>query len=384
MPADQRAFMLESARAGWSYVTREVTRAGFVGATRNYHYLTIWDMASTLASAYSARQLGFISDAQYVQFAGTTLSSMEKLPLYDNAAFNRMYSAGTGAKVDGRGNVSKKGLGWSALDHGRLLVWLKLVAESDPTLAMRANAIVARLDMKRLVSGGYMQGEEVSGKTGKPRMYQEGRVGYEQYAAEGFALWGANVDSARDFNINGKPVTVMGQSLLTDVRGGDVMTSEPFVMMGLELGWTGNTWRRLSLAVLAAQEARFRQTGIVTMVSEDALPVAPSYFFYYLLYRDGKPFVVTTVSGAMSESFPRWVSAKAAFGYHALAPGDYTWRVLQTVKYAGSKTGWTSGVYEGTKSSTKAFNLNTAALVLESAAYLQHGCAFIVKVCPRP
>ena len=382
IPADQRAFMLKSARAGWNYVTREITSAGFVGATKNYQFLTVWDMASTLAAGYSARQLGFITPKQYTAFINRTLVSIEKMPLYDNAAFNRMYSAQNGAMVDSKAEPSTTGMGFSTLDHGRLLLWLKLVAESDPAFAPRAQTIVSRLNMSRLVKNGYMQGEEINAKTGVKRAYQEGRVGYEQYAAEGFALWGAPVDSALDFSINGKPVSVYGSTIITDGRGGDVMTSEPFVMMGMELGWKNDTWRNLSLAVLAAQEARYKQTGIVTMVSEDAIPVPPAYFYYYLLYHEGAPFVVTTVSGAVSDSFPRWVSAKAAFGYHALAPSDYTWRALQTVKFGGTTEGWTAGVYEGTRNSTKTYNLNTAAVVLESAAYMQRGCAFITKVCP--
>ena len=380
-PAEQRAFMIRSARAGWSYVSREVTPIGYVGATKNYQFLTVWDMASGLAAAYSARELGFISPAQYRKFVDRTLTSIEKAPLYDNAAFNRMYSALTGAMVDSKAQPTTVGMGWSALDHGRLFIWLKLVGNDDHAFSARTQAIVSRLNMSRLVKDGYMQGEEISAKTDEHRAYQEGRVGYEQYAAEGFALWGAKVDSALDFSINGKPVVVNGQTIITDARGGDVMTSEPFVMMGLELGWKNETWRNLSLAVLAAQEARFKETGIVTMVSEDAIPVPPAYFYYYLLYHDGKPFVVTTVSGATSDSFPRWVSAKAAFGYHALAPSKYTWQALQTVKYGGSASGWTAGVFEGTKNSTKTFNLNTAAIVLESAAYMKRGCAFIQKVC---
>ncbi|MEP6992749.1 MAG: DUF3131 domain-containing protein [bacterium] len=381
---EQRAFMDRSARAAWSYVTREVTPLGYIGATKNYQFLTVWDMASGLAAAYAARELGLATPAEYRAFVDRTLTSMEKAPLYDNSAFNRMYSATSGGMVDSKAAPTDKGMGWSALDHGRLFVWLKIVGSDNPDFGTRAQAIVSRLDMSRLVKDGYMQGEEISAKSGSHRAYQEGRVGYEQYAAEGFALWGAKVDHALDFAANGKPVMVNGQTIITDTRGGDVMTSEPFVMMGLELGWKTETWRNLALSVLAAQEARYKETGIVTMVSEDAIPVPPAYFYYYLLYHDGKPFVVTTVSGATSDSFPRWVSAKAAFGYHALAPSAYTWRALQTVKYGGSTTGWTAGVFEGTKNSTKTFNLNTAAIVLESAAYMKRGCALIVPACPKP
>ena len=380
---DQTAFMNRSAQAAWSYVTREITDVGFVGATKNYQYLTVWDMASILASAYSARELGFITNAQYLAFATRTLSSMEKLTLYDKTAYNRMYSATTGAMVDSKAQPSTVGMGWSALDHGRMLIWLAIVARNDPALAPSVNRIVSRLNMARIVQDGYLQGEEIVTRTGDRRSYQEGRVGYEQYASEGFALWGAKVAPALDFAANGKQVLLNGQTIVTDVRGGDVMTSEPFVMMGLELGWKNAAWHDLGLAVLAAQEARFRQTGLVTMVSEDAIPVAPAYFYYYLLYHDGKPFVVSTVGGTVSDTFPRWVSAKAAFGYHALAPSSYTWTALQTVKYGGSTDGWTAGVFEGTKNSTKTYNLNTAAIILESAAYFKRGCSLVQRPCPK-
>ncbi|MBA3670990.1 MAG: DUF3131 domain-containing protein [Gemmatimonadaceae bacterium] len=381
--AEQDAFMLQSAKSAWNYVARETTKHGFVGATKSYPYLTIWDIASGMASAYSARELGLISKQEYKQYVDRTLSSLQTIKLYDYQAFNRMYGALDGAMVDHNAKPSTRGMGFSALDHGRLFIWLKLVANDDPEFAPRAKAIVDRVNKERMTSGGYMQGESISAKTDEVQKYQEGRVGYEQYAAEGYALWTAPVSNARNWMLNAKPVTVFGQTLLADTRGGDVMTSEPFVMMGLELGWPDATWRNLSLAVLAAQEERYKRTGIVTMVSEDAIPVPPTYFYYYLLYSDGKPFVVSTVSGVVSDTFPRWVSAKAAFGYHALSPTDYTWRALQTVKYASTGAGWSAGVYEGTKKSTSTYNLNTAALVLESAAYRKRGCAFIVRTCPK-
>lgn len=379
----QRDFMRKSALAAWEFVARSRSQAGFVGATESYPFMTVWDLASTLSATYSARELGFITPAQYHKAIDRALTTVEAMSLFDNAAFNKLYAAKSGAMVDRKSEVSAKGYGWSVLDHGRFLIWMKILAQNDPEFATRIQAIVARLDMKRLVAGGYLRGEDLDPATGARRSYQEGRVGYEQYAAEGFALWGARAEQALDFNANGRPVLVNDQSVLADARKNDLLTSEPFVMMGLELGWPGATWRPLALAVLAAQEARFKRTGIVTMVSEDAIPDPPAYFYYYLLYSNGTPFAVTSPGGDTASTFPRWVSAKAAFGYHALAPSDYTWRALQAVKWGMSPgRGWTAGVYEGTRTSTKSFNLNTAAIVLESAAYMQRGCAFIERTCP--
>ena len=381
---EQRNFMRQSARSAWNFVSRSMSPgAGFVGATDTYPYMTVWDMASTIASIHSARQLGLINAGQYHRAMERAFRTIEKMPLYDRAAYNKLYASNTGAMVDRKTATSGKGYGWSVLDHGRLLIWLRIIGANDTTYATRAQAMVARLDMSRLVRDGYLQGEDLHPADSSVRRYQEGRIGYEQYAAEGFALWGARAERALDFGANGKSTMVLGHPVLADTRGDDLLTSEPFVMMGLELGWTSPTWRSLSLSVLAAQEARYKQTGIVTMVSEDAIPDPPAYFYYYLLYHNGKPFVVTAPSGEIAPTYPRWVSAKAAFGYHALVPSEYTWLALQTVKWgATSGRGWTAGVYEGTRNSTRIFNLNTAAIVLESALYFERGCPLIQRTCP--
>jgi hypothetical protein len=346
--------------------------------------MTVWDMASTLASVYAARELGFITPQEYRRRVDRSLTTIEKLPLFDNAAFNKLYASENGAMVDRKNAHTSTGYGWSVVDHGRLLVWLKLVGTTDPGFASRAQAIVSRLSMGRVIEGGYLVGEDTDPKDHTLRRYQEGRIGYEQYAAEGFALWGVRAEHALDFAANAKPVTVNDQTVLADTRGSDLLTSEPFVMMGLELGWPGQHWRPLALAMLAAQEARFKKTGLMTMVSEDAVPDPPAYFYYYLLYRDGLTWVVASPTGDTASSYPRWVSAKAAFGYHALAPSDYSWRALQVVQSGATPDrGWTAGVYEGTRKPTKAFNINTAAIVLESALYFQRGCPFIEPRCSR-
>jgi len=380
----QRTFMMKSARSAWNFVERSASpTTGFVGATETYQFMTVWDMGSMLASIHSARQLGLISPAKYRSAMQRAFSTIEKMPLYDEAAFNKLYASNNGAMVDRKNEASQRGYGWSVLDHGRFLIWLKIVAENDPALTARAQATVARLNMSRLVKDGYLQGEDLRPSDSEVRRYQEGRIGYEQYAAEGFALWNARADRAMDFGANGKLTLVNDQTVLADTRGDDLLTSEPFVMMGLELGWTSASWRTLSLAVLAAQEARYKQTGIVTMISEDAIPDPPAYFYYYLLYHNGNPFVVTAPSGEIAPTYPRWVSAKAAFGYHALAPSAYTWKALETVQWgATANRGWTAGVYEGTRKSTRSYNLNTAAVVLEAAAYFVRGCPLIQPTCP--
>jgi hypothetical protein len=122
--------------------------------------------------------------------------------------------------------------------------------------------------------------------------------------------------------------------------------------------------------VLAAQKARFDRTGQLTAVTEDALAVAPHYFYYYTLNFAGEDFAVAALTSRSPRSGPRWVSAKAAFAWYALFPGPYTWEVLQAVAPAADPgLGWSSGIYEESGRPTGAQNINTAAVILESALY---------------
>ena len=383
--AAQREFLLASARSAWAYVRRNYhPSTGFVGATDQYPYVTVWDVGSILGAYLAARELGFITPDDYRERVSRVLRSLESARLHDGVAFNRLYAAGSGRMVGRDHRPTTGGHGWSATDLGRLLLWLKIVATDDRAYEATARRIVGRLDVDRLVRDGYLRGEELTPR-GRRRLFQEGRIGYEQYAAAGFALWGIRAESALDLHANSTPVTVFGQSVLGDRRGDDLLTSEPLVMLGLELGWPSADWERLARAVLAAQEERHRRTGLVTIVSEDAVPRPPAYFYYYLLHHNGQDFVVVTPSHDLVPWNLRWVSAKAAFAWHALFPSAYTWLALQTVKGAESpNVGWSAGVYERSRIRVQSNNLNTAAVILESAAYFMRGCPLIITYAGCP
>ena len=71
---------------------------------------------------------------------------------------------------------------------------------------------------------------------------------------------------------------------------------------------------------------------------------------------------------------PRWVSTKAAFGWHALMPSEYTKKAIDFVAPAyDPRKGWASGVTEDSRQSTKSWDVNTAAVLLEIAHYQLRG-----------
>ncbi|HEX7239925.1 MAG TPA: DUF3131 domain-containing protein [Longimicrobiaceae bacterium] len=386
-PHPDRALFLEAARAAWSYADREHNPAtGWINSVAGYPYATMWDAASGLAALYCANGLGLLPDAEYDARMRRALATLATVRLFDGIAPNKNYSARTGA-VAGRDDrdttVGERGFGWSATDVGRLLVWLRIIALNQPRFAADVRRVVDRMELEQLVADGYLRGAQLD-VDGTVRRYPEGRLGYEQYAALGFALWGHRAERALRLGENTFPVVVLDVPLVADRRGHDPLTSEPFVLAGLELGWS-TEMRGLAERVLRVQEERFRRTGQVTMVSEDAVPVPPYYFYYYAINHHGRQFAVVaqdTAEVVLDE--PRWISAKAAFGWHALLPGGYTRLAVETVAPARHpQKGWSSGVYERSLLPTGSENANTAAVILEAALFSTSGRPLIHGPRPR-
>jgi hypothetical protein len=370
-PAGEHARLFEdAARRAWHYFEANTVEAtGLASATESYPFVTVWDIGSMLAAHHSAYGLGLIGRDEADRRLRRILLTLGEMDLHEGAAFNKSYDARTGQMVGRDEQPTAAGFGWSTTDIGRLLVWLRIVERHHPRLADDARTVVSRLDAGRLVRDGYLRGEDLHPRTGERREYPEGRIGYEQYAAAGFALWGVEAERALNLRANAYPIRVGDQQLLGDERGGDRLLSDPLLMYEMEMGTGPDEWRSLTCALLAAQEARFDRTGQVTMVNEDALPDPPYYFYYYSVYHEGEPWVVDAQGPMQGVDAPRWVSAKAAFAWHATYPSAYTERAVSAVERAAGPGGWASGVYEGSGEVAQSVNVNTNALILQAALY---------------
>ena len=381
---EERQQYLDAARTSWNFVNSIYQpTTGFAKAHRTYDYVTLWDFAGAMAAHYVARDLGFIDNATYDAHISRALATLTSVDLFDRAAFNRIYDSKTGRMVDNAGQISTLGAGWSSTDMGRLLIWLRIISNRDPKYAPLAAQVVRRLDMNKVLKDGYLTGVDVNAKTGSRQDFIETEMGYQQYASSGFAMWGARVaKEALDIRANAKTANVMGVRLLVDNRGNDRVMSEPYIMLGLELGYRSPELRQQSQRVLDAQMARYQKTGIVTAVTEDAMPDPPYYFYYYSVYHRGQPFTIEGPGDKLYVQNPRWVSTKAAFGWNAVLPNSYTQILLRTVQPAQTATGWGSGVYEGTYKPTGVPSLNTAALIMESALFKLKGTPIFVDAIP--
>jgi hypothetical protein len=212
---------------------------------------------------------------------------------------------------------------------------------------------------------------------GKTEYPQEGRLGYEEYAAKSFNLMGADVSTALRYTDFLKFVEIEGISVATDSRdplqygAHNYVVSEPYILDGIEFGWD-HLSQELAWRVYQAQEKRFASTGILTAVSEDNIDQAP-YFVYNTVFTSGKPWNAITEKGEDASQF-KTLSTKAAFGWHALYETDYTRQLVEkAATLADPERGWYSGVYEVSGQPNKAITANTNGIVLEALAYKQTG-----------
>lgn len=372
LPVEERKFYQQVGKESWGYILANYnSKTGLVRATPDWDHTTLWDIGAQIFAVYAARQAGIITQADYAKRMKLTLGTLEQLKLYRNIAFNRIYSTKNGTTDEGRG-------GWSATDMGRFLLALKLIETKDPQFAAQARRIANRNKFENMTKDGYLQGQMI-GDSGKPWTFQEGRIGYEQYVAQGFHQWGAKVENALTYAQNAEMVKVMGVDLPQDKRYSDRLLSEPFILYGIEMGLSPEM-NTLAANLLKVQEERYKSSGQITIASEDAVGVPPHYFYYYCVYCNRKPFSIDIVTGESNLDKPRWVSTKGTFGWNAIMPNAYTKKAMDAVSKAHDpKKGWASGVYEETGASTHTYDVNTASILLEIAAYQLGGRVPLMK-----
>ncbi|MBA2964416.1 MULTISPECIES: DUF3131 domain-containing protein [Ramlibacter] len=366
------------ARTAWTYFERNTDPAtGLASSVEGFPSTSLWDTASSLLALLAARDLGLVDQKAFDARMARALDALGRLPLYANALPNKTYDTRTLAMTDYRNQPAPAGIGWSAIDIGRLLVPLNAIAWQHPQHTEAARRAIARWNTAQLARDGQLWGLQAGEGGGPPQPVQEGRLGYEQYAARTLALMGLDVDVAADPMAHLQLVDIEGIAVPADRRepathgAQNHVVSEPWILQGLEFGWTRQS-REIAWRVYRAQEERFRKTGVKTAATEDHVD-QPPYFVYNSLYNGGRRWVAVSEKG---EEMPqlRTLSTKAAFGWHALLRTPYTTQLVDAVAGLNDPArGWYAGRYEAGDKPNQSVNANTNAVVLESLAYIVRG-----------
>ncbi len=364
------------ARQAWQYFERNWNaETGLVNSVDKFASVTMWDQAAAIAALVSAKELGIVPKADFEAKMSQILKTLATMPLYKDELPNKVYNSKTLVPV-GYGQLDKREeIGWSALDLGRLAMWLKIVGTKYPKFQPKTEAVWKHWQIERLTKDGQMYGTAVI--KGKEQLNQEGRLGYENYAAYGLKLWGLDVEKALDSQSNVAFVNLYGKGVPYDKRdsktsgANNYVLSEPYILDGIETGFQSLP-KAYADRILAAQEARYQATKQLTAVTEDNLDRAP-YFVYSTLFVNGQPWATITDTGEKHNDL-RFLSAKAALGWHMLYNTPYTRQLFDFVQAnLKSDQGWYNGFYESLKQPNKSLTANNNGVMLESLLYKKVG-----------
>jgi Protein of unknown function (DUF3131) len=368
----------EWAEIAWTYFRNNYQKeTGLVNSVDEYPATSMWDTASYLMALISAQRLQIIDNKEFEEKLGKALNTLAQLSLFDGQLPNKSYNTISLQMADYKNNVTDRGIGWSAIDVGRILVPLNIIMWNYPKFMPEIRAIVSKWQLPKLLINGELQGATVDPATNKTVYVQEGRLGYEEYSAKSFNLLGLDVSKSMNYKDYLAFVDIYGIEIPIDKRDPEkfhahnYVVSENYILDGLEYGWDYLS-KEFAYRVFKAQEARYQNTGLVTAVSEDNIKDDP-YFVYNTVYTDGKAWNAIGEKGEDATQY-KTISTKAAIGWSILYKTPYSQKLVDAVKHLyDPKKGWYSGYYEVLKKTNEALSANTNAIILETLCFKKFG-----------
>ena len=381
---------LRAAKVAWTYFeqfTQENT--GLANSVGNYPSTTLWDTASYVAGAVAAYELCLIEKPEFDRRMTRLFTTIKGLELFRGEMPNKVYHTKSGMKVDYTNKAGE--IGFSALDIGRMLVWMRIVKNRYPHLGNTIDSVLLKWDFKNIISEeGLLFGAYVDKETGETVYAQEGRLGYEEYSAKGFALWGFEPVLAH----RAEPfltASIFGIQVPYDGRDPRIFHSQNYVVTesylqdGLELGfdlphddsspdWISSDGWRAEFAdrVYEVQENRWRRTGFMTARSEHNVK-GPPYFTYDTIFSDGYPWNTVTPRGDYVPDHAA-VAAKAALGLWALWDTEYTDVLYEAIiELYDPEKGMFEGLYERGQGRVEIFTANNNGIILTSLLHKVQG-----------
>lgn len=385
------------AEVAWTYFEKNYNPAtGLVNAAENYPYTSIGEIAGYISALISAHELDVLDERRFCQRVGKLVEWLNAMELYAGELPNLIYNSHTGRMV---GFDMKPGkAGFSSMDIGRLLIWLKVLKTKYPLFAEGIDRAVLRWNFCLAISGDdtLRSGRYVNGKT---EFIYEGRLGWESYAARGYEMWGIDIKSSVPSPL--RYIEIYGRKVPYDPRdsistGVPVyLTSTPFLLEGMEFGYsdtgipeehhTGDdALDRSGLArgIYEIQEERYRREGIMTARSENGVD-KPPYAVIGTITAEGKLWPTISRGGEMHYDLAIF-STRAIFGMWSIWDTDYTRFIMAAAAccFFEEGRGWFEGRYEHNWRINKVMVLETNAIVLESLLHRLDGP--LVRVTKEP
>ena len=366
------------AKIAWKYFQNNFhDSTGFVNGTNINSAITLKDMTSYLMGMISAYEINIIDSTELDLRLTFFLKSLATIQLYDGKLPNKIYSSATLQMLDNRNRITKKGVGWSSLDIGRFFSFVNKIMIDYPQYQPMLKRAMGKWNLENMISNGCLYGMANSRNERKPRVTQEGRLGYEEYCCKGLLMAGYDVTEAFSYTDFIKFIKIYKNEIAVDTRkmknppDYNYILSEPYILDGIEYGWDVNS-KELAYRIFKVQKERYLETNIITAVCADYIDTPP-YFVYNTVYADDNTWSCIGKNGDNKEDL-KSISTKAAFGWYVLFEDEYSDLLLATVKnlYDAEK-GWYAGKYEKTGRTNKALTANTNGMILEALNYKMNG-----------
>lgn len=369
---------IDVARTAWKYFENNYNpETGLVNAVDNYPSTTMWDTGSALAATITANDLGFIDEREFDQRIMGMFKTLSSIELFNGEAPNKVYNTNTKQMVDYGNQPTDAGIGVSILDLARLASWLNTLNCMHPQYHSMINATLSRWDYSRLFKDGSMYGMAREGE--EIQVLQEGRLGYEQYAAKIFEELGFDLPVASSYENEFRTNTdILGVSIAHDTRdprilgANNYVVTESYAMDAMELGLDDQNLPLLR-NIYNVQKKRWEDTGIVTAISEDNIDQEP-WFLYNSIFNAGLAWQTTNSSNTRFDHL-KTTSVKAALSMALLFPEDeYSQVLTNAVQHAyDPERGWYSGIYENGSGYNTAITANTNGVIMSSFLYKKYG-----------
>ncbi|WOT05058.1 DUF3131 domain-containing protein [Shewanella youngdeokensis] len=336
---------------------------GLIDSVQGYTHATMWDVGSSIGAILALEALE-LSTLEVTNFRlKKMLKTLYNLPLYKDKLPNRQYNTVTGKPSGRLSKSASNGNGWSALDLGRLYIWLAIIVQHKPHLAADVARITDKWQLDEAVHKGTLYGTKLTSK--KEYYRQEGRLGYLQYAATGYRLMGLDVDTA--FECERLDETEVDDiTIKIDPRNLPFLTLDSFLLYTIEFSHDESCWNQLR-ELYDLHEEQFNTSKKLTAYAEDSLSKAP-WFLYNNIYYQGEPWYSVSHSGkpfANSQTF----SNKAAFAMSVIFDSEYSRALANQVTTNSIRHRVIpTGLYRNGKTNT-AYNINTNSLILVSLWY---------------
>jgi len=337
----------------------------------------------------TAYELCLIEKPEFDERILKLLTTFRGIELFRKEMPNKVYHTKTGEKVN---YANKSGeIGFSALDIGRFMVWMRILKNRYPYLGNSIDAVLLRWDYSNVISeDGLLYGTFVSKRDNSTVYAQEGRLGYEEYAAKGFALWGFNVRLAHraepylTTSIHGVLVPYDGRDPRL-FKSQNYVVTESYLQDGLELGWDlphddttpewlhSDGWRaEFAERIYQVQENRYYREGFMTARSEHNVK-GPPYFTYDTIFSDGYPWNTVTPRGDFSPDHAA-VATKAAFGMWSLWDTPYTDVLYDAIiELYNPERGFYEGLYEHGQGIIEIFTANNNGILMAALLHKVQG-----------